>query len=205
MPPYTFTRVAGRDQALQDVAGGAVDAALIADRRSDGSIGFTFFTGEGVGADRTQLISVGTLAVGILDWTANQQVVNGQPFHIPSLDVIAAAGPTAGGAPISSAEFAGRRIVGVVFIVLIFIIVVIYGMWVAAGVVAEKTSRVMELIISAASARQLVIGKVTGIGLAGLTQYVGVLVPALIALAIEDRVSAAISARAIRSRRRSRR
>src|SRR5439155_24260809 len=68
----------------------------------------------------------------------------------------------------------------------------IYGMWVATGVVAEKTSRVMELIISAASARQLVIGKVLGIGAAGVTQYVGVLVPALIALGVEDRIATSL-------------
>jgi ABC-2 type transport system permease protein len=106
--------------------------------------------------------------------------------------VIAAAGPTAGGAPLASADFAGRRILGIVFVVLIFIILVIYGMWVAAGVVAEKTSRVMELMISAASARQLVLGKVAGIGAAGLTQYAFVLAPAVLALVAEDRIGMAL-------------
>jgi ABC-2 type transport system permease protein len=59
-------------------------------------------------------------------------------------------------------------------------------MWVAAGVVAEKASRVMELMISAASPRQLVVGKVAGIGAAGLTQAVAIVGPALLAIAIED-------------------
>jgi ABC-type Na+ efflux pump permease subunit len=40
-----------------------------------------------------------------------------------------------------------------VFGFLIFITIVIYGMWVAQGVVAEKASRVMELLVSAASTR----------------------------------------------------
>ena len=75
---------------------------------------------------------------------------------------------------------------------LIFITIVIYGMWVAQGVVAEKTSRVMELLISAASARQLVVGKALGIGLAGATQTIIVLVPALAILLLEDRLAAAI-------------
>jgi ABC-2 type transport system permease protein len=65
-------------------------------------------------------------------------------------------------------------------------------MWVAAGVVAEKSSRVMELLISAASPAQLVVGKVIGIGLAGLVQYVGIVVPALITLLLEDRVAGAV-------------
>ena len=50
---------------------------------------------------------------------------------------------------------------------LLFITIVIYGMWVATGVAAEKSSRVMELMISAASPRQMLTGKVVGIGAAG--------------------------------------
>ena len=72
---------------------------------------------------------------------------------------------------------------------LIFITIVIYGMWVAQGVVAEKASRVMELLISAASTRQLVIGKALGIGLAGATQTTIVLAPALLVLAAEDGIA----------------
>ena len=70
--------------------------------------------------------------------------------------------------------------------------VVIYGMWVATGVAAEKSSRVMELMISAASPRQMLTGKVVGIGAAGLTQYVAIAVPALVALAFQDRIAEAI-------------
>jgi ABC-2 type transport system permease protein len=80
----------------------------------------------------------------------------------------------------------------VVFVVLIFITLVIYGMWVAAGVVAEKSSRVMELLISAATPEELVIGKVVGIGLAGLVQYVAILVPALATLLLQDRIAVAL-------------
>ena len=40
-------------------------------------------------------------------------------------------------------------------------------MWVATGVAAEKSSRVMELMISAASPRQMLTGKVVGIGARG--------------------------------------
>ena len=54
--------------------------------------------------------------------------------------------------PIDTAEYASRRIVGIVFVVLSFLTLVFYGLWVASGVVAEKASRVMELLISAATA-----------------------------------------------------
>ena len=58
-------------------------------------------------------------------------------------------GPSAavgGDRPFDASAFASRLIVGAVFGVLIFITIVIYGMWVAPGVVAEKASRVMELL-----------------------------------------------------------
>jgi ABC-2 type transport system permease protein len=190
--PFRFVAAPGGDDIVSEVQNGVYDGAVVAARDASGRIDFTFFTGEGIAADRSQLIGVGALGVAILDWTAANDTSGGPQFQIPGLDVVAAGGPSAGGQPLAGAEFASRRIIGIVFVVLIFITLVIYGMWVAAGVVAEKTSRVMELLISAASARQLVVGKVVGIGLAGLTQYVGILIPALFALAIEDRVSVLI-------------
>ena len=78
------------------------------------------------------------------------------------------------------------------FVVLLFITVVIYGMWVATGVASEKSSRVMELMISAASPRQMLTGKVVGIGAAGLTQYVAIAVPALLLIAFQDRIAEAV-------------
>ena len=78
------------------------------------------------------------------------------------------------------------------FVVLSFLTLVFYGLWVASGVVAEKASRVMELLISAATAPQLVVGKISGIGLAGLTQVTLVLLPAVAALLLSGRLAASI-------------
>jgi ABC-2 type transport system permease protein len=191
-PAYAFVRAGTPSTIGGEVADGSYDAALEASRDPSGRLAFTFLTGPAIGADRAQLVGIGTLAVAILDWTEANNHGTSQPFLMPTLDLVAAAGPNAGGQPIGAAEFASRRIVGVVFVVLIFITLVIYGMWVAAGVVAEKSSRVMELLISAASPAQLVVGKVIGIGLAGLVQYVGIVVPALITLVLEDRIAGAV-------------
>jgi ABC-2 type transport system permease protein len=46
----------------------------------------------------------------------------------------------------------------------------IYGQWVLAGVVEEKSNRVVELILATVRPRHLLVGKVIGIGLLGLTQ-----------------------------------
>ena len=45
-----------------------------------------------------------------------------------------------------------------------------YGVWVATGVIEEKASRVVELLLSTIRARQLLAGKILGIGGLGLVQ-----------------------------------
>ena len=45
-----------------------------------------------------------------------------------------------------------------------------YGFWVATGVVEEKASRVIEILLSTISPKQLLAGKVIGLGLLGLGQ-----------------------------------
>ena len=187
----TFIVVRQRDEqaAIELVDAAALDGVLIADRRPSGQLAFAFHAGEGLGEDKLQQIAVGVFGVAVLDYSANNPLAG---FQLPAVDLLRASSPAGGSQPISGAEYAGRRIVGIVFVVLIFITLVIYGMWVAAGVVAEKTSRVMELMISAASPRQLVVGKVVGIGAAGVTQMLGILVPAIAAIAIEDPLANAV-------------
>jgi ABC-2 type transport system permease protein len=47
-----------------------------------------------------------------------------------------------------------------------------YGIWVASGVIEEKASRVVEMLLSAIGTRQLLAGKIVGIGTLGLAQLV---------------------------------
>ena len=186
---FDVVRILDEADAVSQLEAGSLDAVLVARRQAGGQLAFTLHAGDGLGQDRLAQVSVGAFGVAVLDYSANNPVSG---FKVPSVDLLRSSGPGGGSQPISGAEYAGRRIVGIVFVVLIFITLVIYGMWVAAGVVAEKTSRVMELMISAASARQLVVGKVAGIGAAGLTQMLGILVPAIAAIAIEDPLAAAM-------------
>ena len=191
--PLEFVPAALEDDLAGAVSDGRYGGVLIATRVPDGPLKFQLLAGETLGTDRINMINVGTLMIGVLDWVGDNPGGGATQFFTPLFEsgqVSAGAGGGAG--PVGASEFAGRRIVGVVFVVLIFITLVIYGMWVAAGVVAEKSSRVMELLISAASPSELVIGKVVGIGLAGLVQYVAILVPALATLLLQDRIATAL-------------
>jgi ABC-2 type transport system permease protein len=47
-----------------------------------------------------------------------------------------------------------------------------YGVWIATGVIEEKSSRVVEVLLSAIRPRQLMAGKILGIGTLGLIQLI---------------------------------
>ena len=55
---------------------------------------------------------------------------------------------------------------------LIYMCLFIYGTQVMRGVIEEKVSRIIEVIISSVKPFQLMLGKIIGVGLVGLTQFV---------------------------------
>ena len=55
--------------------------------------------------------------------------------------------------------------------ILIYLSLFIYGAQVMRGVIEEKTSRIIEVIISSVKPFQLMLGKIIGVGLVGLTQF----------------------------------
>ena len=71
--------------------------------------------------------------------------------------------------------------------ILLLIALATYGQLVLTGVVQEKSSRVVEVLLARMPARSLLAGKVAGIGLIGLGQFVLTAVAALVAtLAVES-------------------
>lgn len=54
---------------------------------------------------------------------------------------------------------------------LIYLMMIIYGTQVMRGVMEEKISRIAEVIVSSVKPFQLMLGKIIGIGLVGLTQF----------------------------------
>jgi len=60
--------------------------------------------------------------------------------------------------------------VAVVMIMLLYFSMLMYGQQTLTGVIEEKASRVAEIVLSSVPASRLMLGKVAGIGAAGLTQ-----------------------------------
>ncbi len=76
--------------------------------------------------------------------------------------------------------------------ILIFVSIEVYGGIVAAGVAEEKSSRIMEILVNAATPFQLLAGKIVGIGAACLTQMGCVVVVGIAALLLQPPLQAAL-------------
>jgi ABC-2 type transport system permease protein len=66
----------------------------------------------------------------------------------------------------------GRVMLAFILVMFIYITVLIYGVTVMRGVMEEKQSRIIEVLLASVRPFDLMLGKVVGIGLVGLTQYV---------------------------------
>jgi ABC-2 type transport system permease protein len=66
----------------------------------------------------------------------------------------------------------GRFLEIIVMVMLMYVAVLLYGISVMRSVLEEKTSRIIEILLSSASSTELMTGKLLGVGAVGLTQIV---------------------------------
>ncbi len=65
----------------------------------------------------------------------------------------------------------GRILVAFSLLMVLYLTILVYGVTVMRGVTEEKQNRIIEVLLSSVSPFYLMMGKVIGIGLVGLTQY----------------------------------
>jgi len=73
------------------------------------------------------------------------------------------------------------RLTGLFTVIIVWVLISVYGSQIALGIGEEKSSRVVEVLLSSVRPVQLLIGKVLGIGLLALAQAAGMLVVFIIA------------------------
>ena len=77
-------------------------------------------------------------------------------------------------------ENSERSIIAFGGLMLLYMAVLLYGSLILTGVTEEKTNRVVEVLLAAFQPWQLLAGKILGIGLLGLCQFVGTVVLAMV-------------------------
>ncbi|HEU4718518.1 MAG TPA: ABC transporter permease [Bacteroidia bacterium] len=64
-----------------------------------------------------------------------------------------------------------KAVTGLIFGMVIYVYILLFGVLVMKGVVEEKTTRIVEVIVSSVKPFQLMLGKIIGVALVGLTQF----------------------------------
>ena len=173
------TRADDPDAAAQAVRDGELDALLTITRDDDGELAFDYLGSASPTNQTRLLITQAATALAVSDRLERAGIDEQQSaefFRPPSFT----ATPIDPDDARDEEDFGGAFILAYAVVILTFMAILTYGNWVAQSVAEEKSGRVMELLVTAASPRQLLTGKVLGTGAAGLTQYVAIVVAALV-------------------------
>ena len=171
---------APRFQVEVDTNAGDIERAALTEkvktRAVDGAI---WATDEALAANKVTFITsnVSNLTDGVLisqDLSRAAQKLALQKKGLSDTEIAAALKPldvetvdARGGGPSNPiAAF----IAPLVMAMIMYVTVLLYGINVMRAVLDEKTSRVMEVMLSTVTAREMMIGKIAGVGAAGLTQ-----------------------------------
>ncbi|HSK93546.1 MAG TPA: ABC transporter permease [Candidatus Angelobacter sp.] len=185
------TRVDDADGAADEVRAGDLDGLLTITRSGDGELGFEYLSDAGPTSRTRLLVTQAATAIAIADRLeragvdAQQGAELFQPADFTAVPVNPDDARTAD-------DFGGSFILAYALVILTLMAIITYGTWVAQSVAEEKSNRVMELLITAASPRQLLTGKVLGTGAAGLTQYAAIVAAVAIGFMLNDPVSEAL-------------
>lgn len=89
-------------------------------------------------------------------------------------------------------------IIGMFLSILIYFFVFLFGSSVMRGIIEEKSSRIVEVIVSSVKPFQLMMGKIVGLALVGLTQFLlWVVLTAAIYMAFTTAVGASVDSQSI--------
>jgi ABC-2 type transport system permease protein len=171
----SFPAAAAADAALESEAVDAV-AEIPADLSSTGEIRFAKEPDQVA----TQIISASVVALQV---AAVMEESGVDPTALAAAQGV----PTVESLDPQTEVDESRFLVANIGAVLILIAIFSFGFTVLTGVVEEKQSRVVEVVLSTVRPRDLLMGKVLGIGILGLIQLLVFVVAALAAAVATDR------------------
>jgi ABC-2 type transport system permease protein len=166
-----------RGPALLALEEGVIEAILI-----DGSELVVERTGGLGGNELHDLLQRGAAAVALERIVAEEGETATEVIEVMTSDPLTTTTPD--GEEGDDATDDADAFVAFVGLMLLYIAILVYGSWILTAVTEEKSSRVVEVLLSALHPWQLLAGKVVGIGGMGLAQFVTTVVVALIAVRV---------------------
>ncbi len=190
---YSFSAVTDEADGRARVESGDLKALVLIDRDAAGRLTFMIVSKEGAAARLPTLLRQAAAAVAIQDRLDRQGISAADQAALFAPPAVAVERPTPGKAgPQTGAEEIAAVGVGQILVIFIFVAIMVYGQWVAMSVAEEKSSRVIEIVINAATPQELLGGKVIGVGGLGLTQYLLAVVAATIAFLFQGQIGSLV-------------
>lgn len=190
-PAYEVAAAADVEASRLHVLSGSTVALLVVDRTPGGDLSFDLISKEGLLSRTAQLIRAATAPIAVQDRLNRAGLTPGDQAALfaPPVFSFSPADPDSPGRGSSAEAFIGAYTVAFTLSILLFMAIILYGQWVAFSVAEEKNSRVMEIVLAAATPFQLLAGKVTGVGALALVQYLIVLVPSAAAVLLQGEIA----------------
>ncbi len=173
---------------------GDLSAAIVIARDPGPDLSFIVVSKDPAGTRKPELLRQACYSLAVADRLDRLGVAPGDQatlFAPPEVKVQTPV-PSGPGEPTTPAEMAANAIVGQLLVIFLLLAIVLYGQWVATSAAEEKSSRVVEIVISAATPFQLLGGKVLGVGGLGLVQLLAAAVPALVAFMLQGVIAEAV-------------
>lgn len=194
-PAYVVTGAAP-GEARAAVERGDVSVALLIERPVAGAdLVFTIVTKDPPGTRTPALVQQAAASIAVADRLDRIGVAPADQallFAPADVTIQEPTPPAPGEEPETGAEFAARMVLGQVLVIFLFMAIILYGQWVATSVAEEKASRVMEIVLTAATPFQLLGGKVLGVGGLGLLQFAAALAAVIVTLLLQGSVAALV-------------
>jgi ABC-2 type transport system permease protein len=190
---FVVSTVPDLETGRAGVANGTYAAMLAVRRGTSGDLDFTVYSDDGASGRVPQLAQQVATTLAVQDRLVRlgvEPAAQASLFARVPINVVGSG--TDADQPTSTVEEGANAIVGFGLSVVILMMIVMYGNWVAMSVVEEKSSRVMEVILNAATPFQLLAGKVVGVGSVALLQYGALLAAGVVALLLQGPVTSLV-------------
>jgi ABC-2 type transport system permease protein len=190
-PAFNVVASDDLEAARRRVVDGSSAGVLALGRDAAGDLTFEAYTKESPLSRQVQLVRQAAISITIQDRLTRAGVSpidQARLFTPPSFELLPPDpdNPQAPGAFDDPAKF----FVSFALTIAIFMAIILYGQWIAFSVAEEKNSRVMEIVLAAATPFQLLGGKVIGVGALAILQYLIVSVPTVLALVFQGQIAA---------------
>ena len=181
------------DGLRNQVKHGTLDILLVLDRSPQGNLQFLYDANADPNND-PNLTTIQTLALDLtfFDTAHRLGLTSQETQRLAAPPDLTAVHTQQSQTTQTTSESAAGYVLATTGVILIFISIQVYAGIVATGVAEEKSSRMMEILVNAATPNQLLAGKIVGIGAACLTQMGSLVAVGIAAILLQTPLQAAL-------------